>query len=590
MIIELLAISVIIFLMIIASLWGYLRSDIASLAALSAIMIFGLISPEEVFSGFSHPAVIVVASMFVISQALIQSGVIDVVIRRLTYIERHPLIKLLVLSSLVAGISAFINGVGALALALPIAVHLAKQDKISPSIYFLPLAFASHLGGFLTLVGTPRNIIVSSFRESAGLEPFAMFDFAYVGIFIAVASLIFLSFIGWLLLPKRRGLSDLGVEVEDYVAEVKIPKDQKYLVEYINNLRASISQPFKVVAIIRGVERILKPSGLEEVQPEDNLLIQADSDTLTNLVEVNKLSIVGQKAAEGKISQDDETIDIEAVVQPRSFPVGLSWQDINLNLRFGINFLALSRTGETIDKHLVDVHFRPGDVLLLSGRRDSLVDTINWLKLLPLAEREVSFGRSPKVWLSSVLFIVAIVLAALNILPIEVIFLTTAVLMVVIGLISWRQSYESIDWPVIILLGSMIALGSAFEDTGGAEMVAGGVEYLIQYISPVAILVTVFIITMLLSDFINTTAAAVLMSPVAVLVASSLGASIDPFLMAVAIGASCAFLTPMGHESNMLVMGPGGYRFSDYLKVGLPLEILITVLSIPLLLYFWPLF
>jgi len=568
------------------SRWRY---DLVALFVLLLVALSGILTTDQVFAGFSHPAVMVVAAMFVISQALVNSGMIDLVIRRLGFFGNHPILQLFALLCLVTFLSAFINNVGALALVIPIAINLAKKSNVSPAIFLMPLAFASHLGGFLTLIGTPRNIIISTFRQDVVGESFKMFDFAYVGLGVASLGIIFLALLGWRLIPKRSSAPLFDPPVDEYTTEVMVPEGDKFLVEHLNKLRESVKHRVRVLTLIRGGKKIDNPSGLVEFEPGDTLLLKATPDILTELVEKNKLQIVGQKAIEQNVSGDEETIDLETVVGPNSQISGRSWQDVDWHHRYGVNLLAFARHGQSSREHLEQTALRPGDVLLLRGRRDSLASFVGFLKLLPLAERNLTFGRPLRASLALLVFIGAIVLASTGLLPIAVIFVATAVIMILLDLISLRQSYESIDWPILILLGSMITLGLALETSGAAATLSTFLLEASQFISPVIILTLVMISAIILSDFVNATASVVIMSPIAILLATSLGLSVDPFLMAVAIGGSCAFLTPLGHESNTLVMGPGGYRFGDYWRVGLPLEIIIVLVSLPLLLHFWPL-
>lgn len=586
--------AVILTCMVVLFMTGKLRYDLVSMLAFLAVIIVGFVSPEEAFYGFAHPAVIIVASMFIVSKALIDSGIIEAVIRRISSrtLEQKPVLQLAILSTLVVIASAFINNIGALAFIMPIAIKMARKADVSPAMFLMPLAFASHIGGFLTLVGSPRNIIVSTFREEAIGESFAFFDFAYVGIGIAVVAVLFLVLVGWRLIPKRKDSSDVGApfEIENYITEVEIGPDAKVLGDTIKTLRDSIDAQVEVNMLIRSGHKTFHPSNYTVLQEDDVLLIQDNAEALTELVEENGLTLVGNRAVERPRDEDDDMMDIEAVVGADSALVGRTWKGVSLRKRFGVNLLAISRHGIQLKDHLDSIRFRAGDVVLLRGRRESIERTDQSMGLLPLAERELQFGRNPKTIAVVAIFIITVIMASINVVPVHMVFVTAAVLMVLFNLVSLSDAYESISWPVIILLGAMITIGTALEASGSIMTISEWILTISQTISPLAVLALVLVISMLLSDFVNSTASAVLMAPVAIQVAQSIGASIDPFLMAVAIGASAAFLTPVAHESNTLVMSPGGYKFRDYWRMGLPLEILIAVTSIPLIVYFWPMF
>lgn len=587
-----------VFLLLIAAIimfmWGKWRYDVVAMVALLATIFAGYLSPQEAFFGFVHPAVVIVASMFVLGRGLVESGIIEVALRRLSsnYIQKHPVLQLLLLSVLVAVASAFVNNVGALAFIMPIAIKMARKSDVSPAMFLMPLAFASHMGGFLTLIGSPRNIIISTFREEAVGSAFRMFDFAYVGIGVTLIGILFISIIGWRLIPRREDESESEelFEVNNYITEVEVTEGSPVVGQPIREIKNSVDGEVIITTLIRGEHHIYAPSNNKLLKPGDILLIQDNPEALTELVEVNNLALVGNKAVESRSSQTDEMKDIEAVVSPSSILTGRRWKEISLHMRYGVNLLAIAREGSQLTDHLDDIRFRSGDILLLRGRAETLEDEIQRLGCLPLAEREITFGRSPRKYATLAIFATTVILASVNLFPVHIIFLTGALLMVLLEIVSLPDAYESIDWSVIMLVGAMIAFGDALEGTGAIMQISNGIISLSEVITPTMVLVLVLVASMLLSDFVNSTASAVLMAPVAIQVGQSLGASIDPFLMAVAIGASAAFLTPIAHESNTLVMSPGGYKFRDFWRMGLPLEILIAVTSIPLILYFWPLF
>jgi len=569
---------------------GRPRFDLVGIFTLISVILLGLIPAPLALASFGHPAVIIVASMFVLGQVLTNAGLADIFIRKLGILGNHPILQLSALSIVVALLSAFVNNAGALALILPVAIHFARVNRHSPAIFLLPLAFASHLGGYLTLIGTPRNLIVSSFREEFFGTPFRMFDFLPVGIIVALIGLTFLIFLGWRLLPKRRGelLPELPAHLQSYVAELLVNENSPFVGQYVRDLSSIAKSQFEVNSVIRDGRPLPDFSELELIKEEDIILIEAKPEVITALTETRKLTLLGRKSVEARIDEADEIGTVEAVIAPTSSLVGNQWSRIDWRSRFGVNLFAIARSEEKITVPLGKVALKSGDILLLQGRKDSILKTLTRFSCLSLVDRGLTVGRPRQLLLALSIFTVAIVMASFGWASVAPLFLTAATLCVLLGLISVRQAYASIDWPVLIMIASMIALGEAFLASGSAETISVWATQLGETSNPVVVLGVVLVVSMLLADFVNTTAAAVLMSPVAIVVAQSIAASPDPFLIAVAIGASSAYLTPVSHESNTMVLVPGGYHFTDYLRLGLPLEIIIAAVSLPLIIHFWP--
>lgn len=566
-----------------------IRYDVVALSLMLAIILLGVLPANEAFANFGHPAIVIVACMFVISEAFVRSGVVDAIMARIGFLHRHPIIGLSVLVCAVALLSSFINNAGALAIVIPIAVHLAHKSSTPIALFLLPLAFASHLGGFMTLIGTPRNIIISDFREQATGVPFAMFDFLPVGGVIALLGIVFLVVISWRFIPLRKTTDLTTEQSREYTTEVTISPHSKVAEMTILKFEAATKQTLRVRGVYRGDE-FIRPTSTLGLMVADHLILQGDIESLTYYTEHYHLTLTGMRARESHVTNEDDQITTEVVVPPYAKLVSQTWDTIPLQERFGINFIGISRRDNTLVSTLAQTRIWPNDILLLHGRRDSVQETIQSLRLLPIADSDIPLGRTLRA--VSTLFIIAcaIILATVNIIPLGVVFLATCLVLILFNLISLRQAYDSIDQTVLILLAGMITLGEALQQSGAAESIA---NYILTYgdlIGPTAMLVVILIASMVLSDFMNTTASAVTMAPIAILMAESLSVSVDPYLMAVAIGASCAFLTPIGHESNAMVMKRGGYTFKDFFRVGLPLEILIAAASIPLILNFWPLY
>lgn len=572
--------------------YGRWRYDFVAILALLAATITGLIPPEEAFMGFGHPAVITVAAVLALSTALQNSGLVDYIYKIVSKIGGGFLTQLAALNVFIAMISGFMNNIGALAIFLPVTIQIAKKAEKLPSQFLMPVAFSSLLGGMITMIGTPPNIIVAMMRNEAVGEPFGMFDFTPVGLGVALAGVLFLSLLGWTLIPKRKGqtLKEELYEVEGYLTELKVVKDSSCNGSSVREFENLVEGDVMVIGIVRKKKLLTSPSGNDIIQTGDILIVEADSDPLQELITTAGVEIMsGSKLSKEIINAEDFTT-VEVVVRTDSPILRKVVNQLHMRWRFGINLLAISRSGARIQKRLGNVRIQAGDVLLLKGQEQSINDALPLLGCLPLQYRGLSIGKPRQIFLSVSIFATAIISAALGYIPIQIAFVLAVVVMHFCGLLRLREIYESIDWPIIILLGALIPVGKALETTGGAQKIADGILSLGGNLHPILILTIVLVGTMFLSDLVNNATAAVLMVPIAVKIAQSLGASPDPFLMGVAIGASCPFLTPIGHQCNTIILGPGGYHFGDYWRVGLPLEIIIVIVAIPLITLFWPFF
>jgi di/tricarboxylate transporter len=580
-------------LVLLLFVWGKWRYDLVALFALLLVTILGLVPPEAAFSGFGHPAIITVAAVLIVSKALFNSGIVDYIVRILGRAGDSHLAQLSVLVLAVTVCSGFMNNIGALALFMPVAIRMARKNNRSPSLFLMPLAFGSLLGGLITQVGTPPNIIISIFRaETAVGLPFRMFDFAPVGAGVALAGVLFIVLVGWRLIPHRKGQmskEDL-FEIDDYITEVIVSENSSLDGKRLRDLENATDGDVVVVGHVRNGQKSAAPSPYRTFKEGDTLVIRANAEDLQELLHAAGLKLAESDKFDQEMLSSEEVAVMEATITKNSIMEGRTARNLNLRSLYGVNMLGLSRQGGRLRSKPDTISFRVGDVLLMQGPEQTLQEVLPSLGLLPLVERGLKVGQPQRVFLGIAIFASSIVLAALGVLPIQVAFTAAALVMVVAGFLSLREIYESVDWPVIVLLGAMIPVSTAFETTGGARLISTGILNMSASFAPWVTLTLVLVGTMFLSDLVNNAAAAVLMAPVALSIADGLGASADPFLMAVAIGASCAFLTPIGHQSNTLVMGPGGYRFSDYWKMGLPLEIIIVLVAVPLIIITWPLF
>jgi di/tricarboxylate transporter len=578
-------------LVIILFAWGRIRHDLVALIALCFLVVAGIIDPENAFNGFGHPAVITVGAVLVIGKALEFSGVVDLLGKWVMKLGKNLLLQIFALSVIVAVASAFMNNVGALAIMMPVAIHMAKKSGNSPSYILMPIAFASLLGGMTTLIGTPPNIIIATFRGDELGEPFGMFAFSPVGIVLAITGIAFITIAGWRLIPKRaaKKTDEELFDIEDYITEVEVVKDSKIKGRSISEITSISNADVQILGLVRNEKRIHAPDPEETLQLKDIIIIETDAEELKTFVKDTKLKLAGGKKFRKDAEGSDKIAISEAVVMSGSSLLGNTAASLRMRSRYGINLLAVARRERKIHRRLDHVIFRTGDVLLLQGREHILNDTITSMGCLPLARRGLRLGYKTMIPLALGVFTASIVLVVTGLLPVQIAFTIAAIAMVLTRILPLKELYKSIDWPVIILLGAMIPIGNAFETSGGAHMIVETVLGLENNIPPWAILATILTVTLVLSGVINNAATVVLMAPIAIDVAKGLAVSVDPFLMAVAIGGSCAFLTPIGHQSNTLVMGPGGYRFTDYTIMGLPLSIIIIALSVPLILWVWPL-
>ncbi|MEL7061134.1 MAG: SLC13 family permease, partial [Acidobacteriota bacterium] len=573
-----LAVTLVLF---VANRWRY---DVVALLALLFLTITGAVPAADAFSGFGHPAVVTVAAVLIVSRGLAAAGVVDQLTRVLDIAGDRPTALVAILTIVVTFASAFMNNVGALALLMPVAVRLGQKRGVSPSLLLMPLAFGSLLGGMTTLIGTPPNIILSAYRRDALGESFGFFDFAPVGVALAAVCLVFIALVGWRLLPIRVATDEEHgqFEVAEFTTEVELPAESELAGMTLRDLAAKGAGELVVATIFRGPRRLSAPRADSVLEAGDRLLIEIAPGELENLLRVTDLTLVSEDEAHS--SRDLESV--EAVVLPRGRMDGRTVAELDLRAAFGLNLLAVARQGRRIRSRLSKLRFEAGDIVLLQARRDAKTP-LGTLGLLPLEQRDLRL-RPASAAVAMAIFGLAIVALVLRLLPAQVAFTTAAVAMVITGVLRLRDAYQAVDWSIVVLLGAMIPVGEAMESSGGAATIANRLAALGESLPLPLTLAVVLVAAMVLSDVMNNAATAVLMAPIAVQVAAALDASPDPFLMAVAVGASCAFLTPIGHQSNTLVMGPGGYRFGDYWRLGLPLEILIVAIAVPMLLWAWP--
>ena len=573
--------------------WGRWRYDLVAFAALLVAVVVGVVPGEQAFSGFGHPAVVIIALVLIISRGLSNAGVVDVVVRHFVDAGRSVTAHISIMAGVAAALSAVMNNVGALALLMPVDLQAAAKAKRSPALTLMPLSFATILGGLVTLIGTPPNIIIAAYRQDALGAPFAMFDFAPVGLACAVAGVLFISLIGWRLIPQDRAKQDTPqelFELEGYIAEARVPEDAKIIGQKVRSLHPEADEKeVAILGLVRAGRRLPGFARREVIRQGDILVFEARPDAIDKFIASTGLEHVGA----GQIFSDKQgsgDLGLMEVVVPAGARIdGRSARELNLLQRQSVLLLGVSRQGQRFRDRVRRLTVRAGDILLLLGPNERLAPASNWLGCLPLAERGLQVTRDGKALIAAGMFAAAIGLASFGLIYLPVALAGVVVGMVLTNIVSLREIYDQVEWPIIVLLGALIPLGQALEATGGTQTIVRLLLELAAGAGPVILLSLLMVLTMTLSDVLNNTATAVIAAPIALQLAEQLDANPDAFLMGVAVAASCAFLTPIGHKNNTLIMGPGGYRFGDYWRMGLPVELIVLLVSIPMILLVWPL-
>jgi di/tricarboxylate transporter len=578
--------------------WGRWRYDVVAIGALIVVSLSGLVDAADVFAGFGHPAIITVAAMLIISYAMETSGVARLLARAIEVLSVGNLTTLAVMMVAICILSAFMNNIGALALMLPVAVRLARARGVDRGRYLMPLAFASMLGGLITLIGTPPNIILSTFRNQAGFGSYGIFDFAPVGLTVSAAGILAMIALSGKLIPDRDQLDEAHPldHIDPYMTEVIVPEGSALIDHTLKTLEERGHGDLSVVALIRRGEEFIAPRRNVTILGEDLLVIEADQESLQELVNDHSVEITGERHFPGSRLQTEDFSVIAVVVLPQSRLAGRTATRMNLRSSYGLNLLGISRQGHDIVGRLGHVAIAPGDVLMVQGETEAMAETLVRLGCLELAESQLTPQRRFDP-IPLVILVGAIVCTALGLARIEVSLVGAVLCMVLLARISVKEVYEQVDWPVVVLLGAMIPVGGALETSGTTRLIA---EHFVRFGGGLGPIVTVALLmagAMALSNIVNNAAAsnivnnaaaAVLMAPLALQLASGLEMNADPLLMAVAVGSSCAFLTPIGHQSNLLVMGPGGYRFADYWRLGVPVSVAVLLAGVPTILWVWP--
>jgi di/tricarboxylate transporter len=610
-------------------LWGRWRHDMVAVGALVAAVLSGLVAPQDAFAGFGHPALVTVACVLVLSRGLQISGAVDVLTRYVLPTSAGPTASIAALAALAAVLSGFMNNVGALALLMPVAIQVACRLGLPPGQVLMPLAFGSILGGTTTLIGTPPNLIISGFRAAQpDLGGFGMFDFTMVGLPLTVIGVAFIAILGWRLVPARKQAGASGFEISAYITEVRVPEGSSTAGKTVREIKTVLEEvDAQMLDLVRNDFYLRTPRPGKIVRAGDILVLEADVGALTEV-----LSRLDLRLEEDKCPQSDGAVDVsdhdaagfadvrnegheivarpadrdasvkpaapepreeaalmEMAVLPASRIVGSSASDLSLRTRFGINLLAVARQGECTMARLRSLKIRPGDVLLMQGSSEALTEFANSASCAPLAQRELRIPDKRKAVMATGIMVAAVGVAAVGLLPAAVSFAAGVLASMALRTVPLRAVYEAVDWPVVVLLGALLPVAGAMQTTGAADLVARLLLDNVAQGNALVGLAVIMVTTMVLTDLMNNAATAAVMAPIGLGAAMQLGVNPDTFLMAVAIGSSCAFLTPIGHQNNTLILGPGGFRFGDYWRMGLPTDFLVVAVSLPLLVWFWPL-
>ncbi len=570
-------------------IWGRFRYDVTAILALLAALAVGIVKPEDAFSGFSDDIVIIVGSALVMSAAMQRSGLIErglaIVSRRVKRVRS----QLVVLTASVGIASALVKNVGALAMLMPAAFQMAKKNEASPSVFLMPMSFASLLGGLMTLVGTSPNIIVSRVRQDMTGEPFTMFDYLPTGLGLLLVGLVFLSF-GYRLLPRdRKPNATMGdaLDISGYVTEASISEGSPAIGETVRAFLERHDHEVTITNLLRAGMRTV-PARHVELRADDILILAGEPDALERVIAADSLVLAGKERELPGAAEGDEVGVIEGVIGATSVLIGQTAGRVRLQQRYGVNLIALSRSGERMAHQLGETKLAAGDVILLQGSLKLLPERLGDLGVLPLAERTLRLGSGRRSWLPLIVLAAAMTATALELVPVAVAFFAAAGVVVATGALPTREAYQAIEWPILIMLGALIPVSDSLRTTGASDLIATGLAAVATSLPAWGAVALIMVVAMAVTPFLNNAATVLVMAPIAAVFANDLGYRPEAFLIATAIGAGCDFLTPIGHQCNTLVLGPGGYRFGDYARLGAPLSLLIVLVGTPLVMWTWP--
>ncbi|WFU08282.1 SLC13 family permease [Rhizobium sp. CB3090] len=575
-------------LMMAAFIWGRIRYDIVACSVLVLAVALGLVPAENAFSGFSDDIVIIVGSALVVSAGVARSGIIDSAIRRFFPKLESPHMQLALLTLVVALLSAFIKNIGALAIMMPVAFQFSKKAGVSPSRYLMPMSFAALLGGLMTQIGTSPNIVVSRLRQEINGTSFSMFDFTPTGALLTFVGVLFLIFFHRLVPERSKQNPTLedALDIKAYFSEATVPKGSGAVGKTLHEVLRSGDGEVVATAILRGDLR-LSPVPDVVLQAEDTILLEGGPKALDLVVSGASLKLSGKPMTEVH-EENEDIIAVEAVIAQDSSLDGVSARDLSLFHTRGINLLAVSRKDERLGERLAGISLQAGDVVVLQGSRKAMPAFLQENGCLPLAEREIMLGTRRRAYIPLLILVAAMGTTATGLAPVSVGFFAAALAMLLFRVIPLADVYKAVDGPILVMLAALIPVSDTLRTTDGSELIAHWLGHFATQLPPYGALALILVTAMAVTPFLNNAATVLVMAPITISFAQTLGYRPEAFLMAVAIGAGCDFLTPIGHQCNTLVMGPGGYKFSDYPRLGLPLSFIIILVSVPALLYIWP--
>jgi di/tricarboxylate transporter len=586
---QLLAFAVIAGMMVMF-VWGRIRYDLVAGLALFVALLVGVVPFDQAFSGFSNDILVIVGAALLVSAAVTRSRLMEDLLQSLGPHISSVRAQVILLVTAVAVLSAFVKNIGALAMMLPVAFQMAKRSNVSPSVFLMPMSFASLLGGLMTLIGTSPNIIVSELRHDLGGHPFSMFDFTPVGLGLALLGVVFLAFAYKLLPQDRKGESSLaeGIDIQDYVTEGRVGPQSSFAGETLRALRKKLSKDVSVNAIVRDGDQKLASQDTV-IKPDDRVILEGEPAALDAAVKTAGLELEGDDRETKAAKPAEDVGTLEAVIAPGSLLIGKTAARLALHERFNVNMIAISRSGERLTERLRDIRLYAGDVIVLQGPLAEMGEVMRVLQCLPLAPREIHLGNVRRGLVPITVLAVAMVLAGTGKLPVGIAFFGAGLAIILLGSLTVREAYTSVEWPLLVMIGALIPVSDAIRTTGGADVIATALANLAHSLPPWGTVALIMAAAMALTPFLNNAATVLVMAPIAASFAHRLGFAPDAFLMAVAVGAGCDFLTPIGHQCNLLVYGPGGYKFGDYARLGAPLSLLVLLAGTPLILVVWPL-
>ena len=554
----------------------------------------GVIDAPAAFAGFASPAVITVAAMFILSAGLVEAGAPAALASAMV---RYGGTRVVVLTALlvlvVGGMSAFINNIAATVILMPAAVTLARAADASSSRLLMPLAYGSMLGGLMTQIGTPPNLLVSEALVAAGHRPFGMFDFAPTGAALLAAGLVYLMTVGRRLVPDRQGpdVAQSVAQTRDYLAEVRVPAGAAYAGRTLRQLRWRPRFDVSIMEIVRDGRRLRFPTAEEALYVGDVVLVEGEPDQVLRLTQAEGVEFATERdAAIGRLRADDEQAEVlELVAGPSFSSRGRTVAAMRFRNRFGGLVLGIWRQGTHLRSRLRDQRIETGDVLMVRMPRARVADLEESIDFIVLSQRSRAVVPRPRMLLPLAILVLTVGLAAADVVHIAVAGVMGAVLMVVTRVLPYDRIYAAVDWRTLVLIAALLPLGTAMRTTGLAELMAQGVTDTLRPFGPLVVLAGIFILTSILTQLMSNAAAVVLVAPIALGIAASFGIAPHPALMMVAIAGSTAFMTPIGHQSSVLIYNTGAFRFIDFVKAGGPLTLVVLIVSLIMVPIVWPL-